>query len=129
MAKPKPLRVDDETRFAVLGRGLYKCERCYGDYLAFGVSVHHRRPRMMGGSKNADLHKTANLIALCGSGTTGCHGWVESHRMEARTYGFLIHKVESASKIPFRDIHGNWWLIDNDGQKRQLDTYRDIPHV
>jgi hypothetical protein len=84
---------------------------------------------MMGGSKNEMLHKPANLILLCGSGTSGCHGWVESHRMEARTFGFLIHKVESAEEIPFKDVYGNWWHIDNEGQKRQLDTFRDIPHV
>lgn len=128
MARNKPLRVDDETRWTVFARGFYKCERCHQDLLG-GSSVHHRRPRMMGGSKNEMLHKPANLILLCGSGTSGCHGWVESHRMEARTFGFLIHKVESAEEIPFKDVYGNWWHIDNEGQKRQLDTFRDIPHV
>lgn len=129
MAKSKPFKVDEETRFAVLARGLYRCERCKGEFNLNGVSIHHRRPRMMGGSKNQELHKAANLIALCGSGTTGCHGWVESHRLEARTFGYLIQKVESAEEIPFKDLSGNWWLIDNDGQKRQLDTIRDVPDV
>jgi hypothetical protein len=129
MAKPKPFKVDDETRFAVLGRGGYKCERCREDFLRLGVSVHHRRPRMMGGSKNQELHRPANLIALCGSGTSGCHGWVESHRLEARTFGYLITKVESAEEIPFKDLNGDWWLIDNDGQKTQFDTKGNFPHV
>lgn len=129
MAKSKPFKVDDETRFTVLARGHYRCERCKQDFLKSGVSIHHRRPRMMGGSKNQELHKSANLIALCGSGTTGCHGWVESHRLEARTFGYLIQKVESAEKIPFKDLNGDWWLIDNDGQKTQLDTYWNEPHV
>lgn len=129
MAKSKPLKVDDETRFTVLGRGHYRCERCREDFLGKHVSIHHRRPRMMGGSKNADLHKPANLIALCGSGTTGCHGWVESNREKARTFGYLIQKVESAEEIPFKDLNGDWWLIDNEGQKVQLDTYWDLPHV
>lgn len=128
MAKPKPFKVDDETRFAVLARGHYKCERCRQDFLALGVSIHHRRPRMMGGSKNQELHRPANLIALCGSGTSGCHGWVESHRVEARTFGYLIHKIESAEEIPFKDLNGDWWLIDNNGQKTQFDTEMRLPH-
>lgn len=129
MAKAKPLRVDDETRFTVLARGHYKCERCRQDFLKLGVSIHHRRPRMMGGSKNEELHKAANLIALCGSGTSGCHGWVESNREEARTFGYLIVKVESAEQIPFKDLNGDWWTIDNNGQKTQFDFTRKFPHV
>ena len=129
MAKPKPFKVDDETRFTILARGHYKCERCRQDFLGKPISIHHRRPRMMGGSKNLELHKPANLIALCGSGTSGCHGWVESHRLEARTFGYLIQKIESAEEIPFKDFNGDWWLIDNNGQKTQFDTNREVPHV
>lgn len=128
MAKAKPNRVDDETRFTVLGRGEYKCERCRQDFLGKAISIHHRRPRMMGGSKNLDLHRPANLIALCGSGTSGCHGWVESNRSEARTFGYLIQKVEAACEIPFKDLNGDWWLIDDDGQKRQFDFKFEVPH-
>lgn len=118
----KPLKVSEETRFTVLARGFYKCERCYADFFENGVSIHHRRPRMMGGSKKPELHQPANLIALCGSGVTGCHGWVESNRTLAREQGFLIMKVESASDIPFQDKNGKWWKIDDFGQKEQLDT-------
>lgn len=125
----KPLKVSEETRFTVLARGFYKCERCYGDFYENGVSVHHRRPRMMGGSKKPELHQPANLIALCGSGVTGCHGWVESNRDKAREQGFLITNVESASDIPFQDKSGKWWKIDNYGQKHSLDTNRNLPHV
>lgn len=129
MAKSKPLRVTDEIRFEVLARANYKCERCGTDFLGIPVSVHHRRPRMMGGSKNESLHKSANLIVLCGSGTSGCHGWVESNRSEARKLGFLIQKVESAEEIPFQDKSQVWWHIDNFGQKRRLDTNHGIYHA
>jgi hypothetical protein len=76
---------------------------------------------MMGGSKNQELHKSANLIVLCGTGTSGCHGWVESNRDKARELGYLIQKVESAGEIPFQDNNGLWWYLDNNGGKRQLD--------
>ena len=129
MAKPKPNRVSDETRFAVLARALYKCERCSRDFLGYPVSVHHRRPRMMGGSKNEMLHEMANLIVLCGTGTSGCHGWVESNRAKARELGYLIQKIESAEDIPFQDETGLWWKIHNDGHKTQLDMKWTNPHA
>jgi len=84
---------------------------------------------MMGGSKNQELHKSANLIVLCGTGTSGCHGWVESNRDKARELGYLITKIESATEIPFQDINGKWWVIDNDSQKTRLDLIRGEPHL
>jgi len=123
MAKPKPLKVTEETRFLVFARAGYRCERCFKQlHGVFGVSVHHRRPRMMGGSSKFELHLPSNLIVLCGSGNTGCHGWVESNRNKAREHGYLIHRVESAPEIPFRDNAGIWYLLDNEGLKRQFDT-------
>jgi len=121
MVKNK-LRVEEKERFAVFARALYRCERCGGDLSSVGVSVHHRHPRKMGGSRRADLHLPANLIVLCGSGTTGCHGWVESNRNKAREEGYLIFAIDNAMDIPFTDIHGIRWFIDNEGGKRELAT-------
>jgi hypothetical protein len=84
---------------------------------------------MMGGSKDETLHRPANLIVLCGSGTNGCHGWVESNRAKARELGFLIQKVESAEEIPFQDSSQVWWKIDNNGQKTRLDMNWTITHA
>jgi len=124
MAKSRPLKVTEGTRYIVLTRSGYRCERCHDDFMGKPFSVHHRRPRMMGGSKNPELHKPANLIVLCGSGISGCHGWVESNRSVARDLGFLIMKVESAEEIPFMDITDKWWKIDNEGQKVRFDRKR-----
>ncbi len=129
MAKPRPNKVSDETRFAVLARAFYKCERCNRDFQGYPASVHHRRPRMMGGSKNAMLHEMANLIVLCGTGTSGCHGWIESNRAIARELGYLIQKIESAEEIPFQDKSGLWFKIDNKGKKTQLDMKWSNPHA
>jgi hypothetical protein len=84
---------------------------------------------MMGGSKNEMLHETANLIVLCGTGTSGCHGWVESNRAKARELGYLIQKIESAQEIPFQDEKGLWWQLDNLGAKTQLDMKWSFPHA
>lgn len=42
-------------------------------------SLHHLYPRSQGGDDVA-----VNLVPLCGSGTTGCHGRVEARDKEAR---------------------------------------------
>ena len=60
---------------------------CLGhpDGFAFTMSRHHRLPRSHGGT--SDL---SNLAYLCGTGTTGCHGFIEHNRREAYARGFLL---------------------------------------
>lgn len=53
-------------------------------------SIHHRIPAKMGGSKHPFVTSLANFVTLCGTGTTGCHGRVESGRTVAEQYGLLI---------------------------------------
>lgn len=80
-AKPIPPRL----RAQILERDGYACARCcrllQGNY----YSLHHRLPRSRGGK-----HTPENLVTLCGSGVTGCHGWIESNRQLATEQGWLI---------------------------------------
>jgi hypothetical protein len=55
-----------------------------------GRSIHHRRPRRMGGTRAVDIHDPANLLAVCGNGTRGCHGWIEVNRRAALEQGWLL---------------------------------------
>lgn len=128
MAKPK-LKVGDEVRFQVFYRANYRCEKCGGMGDMFGWSVHHRVPRRMGGSRDETLHLPANLILLCGSGVTGCHGWVESNRDKARDRGFLLYRVDSAEEIPFIDDNDKAWRIFNDGEKWEFDRSKGDPYL
>jgi hypothetical protein len=48
-------------------------------------SRHHRLDRGQGGPNLID-----NLLHLCGSGTTGCHGYIEHHRKESYRKGWLL---------------------------------------
>lgn len=41
------------------------------------TSLHELRPRSLGGHRS-----TENSVALCGSGTTGCHGLLQRHEIE-----------------------------------------------
>lgn len=68
----------------------------------------------MGGSKRPDTNLPANLILLCGSGTTGCHGYVESNRAEAFDLGFLLHQVDTPAEHSVQTWRGPYFY-DNDG--------------
>ena len=62
-------------------------------------SLQHRRPRGMGGTRLAEINSPANLLLLCGSATTGCHGYVERERAAALHAGWLV----PSSSDPTRD--------------------------
>ena len=68
----------------------------------------------MGGSKNPALNKASNILLLCGSGTTGCHGWVESNREEAYDAGLLVRMGQAPIDTPVTLFHGTF-LLDDDG--------------
>lgn len=105
-----------KTRAVVLQRDEFTCVRCgkaidypFGDY-----SIHHRRARGMGGSKRPETDLPANLVLLCGSGTTGCHHAVESDRLRATADGFLVSQWADPELIPVRTYRGKV-LLSNDG--------------
>lgn len=77
-----------------------------------GENVHHRRPRGMGGTKFEGGPE--NLMVLCGSGTTGCHGWIEGHREEAREQGWLVEQWEHPHRVPVA-YRGTWSLLTMEG--------------
>jgi hypothetical protein len=77
----------------------------------FVFNLHHRRPRGMGGSKDPRINDPANLLALCGSGTTGCHGLIESYRERSYEHGWLLRHGWDAELTPFVDLRGHWWLL------------------
>lgn len=64
----------------------HRCVRCDLSLGHGQFSLQHRLPRGMGGSVGANT--AANLILLCGSATTGCHGWAESRVTEATVAGY-----------------------------------------
>lgn len=96
-ARPVP----QDTRETVRRRSGGRCEVaipgvCHGQ----ATNQHHRLPRRMGGSTAAGIHAPANLLDLCGSGTTGCHGHLESHRSEALEHGWLLHAGADPATVP-----------------------------
>lgn len=108
----------------IWGRDSGRCARC-GQYQhrpdrGYSWSIHHRRPRGMGGARAAWVSLPANGVVLCGNGVTGCHGWVESHRGEAVEAGWLVSRLGYllAEDIPVQYHDGLYRLDDAGGREK-----------
>ncbi|WP_303168555.1 hypothetical protein [Bifidobacterium dentium] len=116
---------DDEfqaAKRAALVRQGHHCQRCgrniHDPSLWPGRSGHHRQLR-----RTADpqvRHSPENIIVLCGSGTTGCHGWIHAHVAEARRNGWIVPVGSEPASTPVRDWTGRWQLLLPDGTARTL---------
>lgn len=108
-----------ETLHLVFTRDEGCCARCGAPITGArgrDWSLHHRRPRGSGGTSLAWVNLPGNLVMLCGSGVTACHGDVESYRMAAMSAGFLVSMngwaVSSQVRIDHA-IHGFVFLLDD----------------
>lgn len=79
----------------ICGRSLY----IQGDGWTAAHSFHHRQPRGMGGTTRPDVNSPANILLLCGTGTTGCHGRVEKDRAFARIVGWLVRPTQVPADV------------------------------
>ena len=113
----------------ILDRDGYRCVRCSKPIegeRGRDWSLHHRQPRGMGGAKHRPMaHTAANLISVCGSGTTGCHGHIEANRAEARDNGWLVWRNTDPESVAVLVDHGSRWVyLSVDG--RYLDA-EEVP--
>lgn len=83
------------------------------------VSIQHRRAQGMGGTDLAETHNLANLLVLCGTGTSGCHGWVEcQERDEAERRGLWVrHEYRDGEPVPVEEYP----LVLSSGRRVLLD--------
>lgn len=117
-----------ETRRQVLARDGCKCAICGRsiDTEWSGYSIHHRRMRSHG-SGYERLHEPENLLTLCGSGTTGCHGWVHAHPARAYRLGYLVHMGKDPATIPVYYRTGGWQQLHTDGTRHPCPPPEDLP--
>lgn len=105
-----------ELRELVIARAGYCCDRCGTPLPGKQYSIQHRRARGAGGRRGNVLDTPANLILLCGSGTTGCHGLIECEERQRAGYdhGFAIRgEVQAPEEVPiFR--HLTHWVIPSE---------------
>jgi hypothetical protein len=121
---PAPRRFTEATRRLIYARDEKCCVRC-GIYIPsapWSGSAQHRCARGMGGTTVAWRQRPANGILLCGSGTTGCHGWVEAHGRAAEACGWRLEHGEltadrwpvlyaSLGEIRLLDDHGDFTVL------------------
>lgn len=97
-------------------QGVVRCERCGRDLEGCwsGWSYHHRRIKGMGGDRRPETQEAANIVLLCGSGTTACHGRVHSEVAEAREEGWLVSRQMYPAQVVVRlALHGPALLADD----------------
>lgn len=94
-----------ESRPIVEVRSGGVCERCG---IARATNIHHRKLRRHGD------HRPANLVHLCGTGTTGCHGHVHANVQESYELGFLVRSTNNPRIVPVKHARFGWVrLLDN----------------
>lgn len=117
IAKPKPTlplrlsgRALEVRNERIDRRERQRCARC-GVVIWHGGSRHHRKFRSRRGGD-----EVSNGLLLCGSGTTGCHGWVHSNPISARQKGFAVNSTEDPRLVPVEHaVYGLVWLDDLGG--------------
>jgi hypothetical protein len=119
------------VRHAFFTRERARCFRCRRalrfEDRGIGWSAHHRRPRGAGGTSDPRIGDVSNCLILCGSGTTGCHGWVERFRASAREYGYLVplNGIETPAGTRVKRQDGSWWLLTRSGLAVEVEKGHD----
>jgi hypothetical protein len=114
-AYPKPAPPLRLTGLAMIARNKkidarerQRCARC-AVVIWSGGSRHHRKLRSRRGGD-----EVSNGVLLCGSGTTGCHGWAHANPVSARMVGLVLSASDDPLLIPVRHaVYGcDVWLDD-----------------
>lgn len=107
---------------AVLERESFSCACCGmgvgPEGRGVGWSIHHRLRR----SQSVD-HSIQNLLLLCGSGTTLCHGRVHAEPAAARAGGWMLSGRQEPLAVPVLIAGQRWVYLTSIG------TYHDVREV
>lgn len=117
-----------KTVRVVRERDDHRCARCGGAERCGPLSTQHRVARGMGGTSWPGINLPSNLLTLGGSGTTGCHGWVEHHPTYARNHGYAVasHARELVVLVPIWTWRG-WVELREDGDLTHLPDHPGVP--
>ena len=73
------------------------------------------------------LQRLDPSLQLCGSGTTGCHGWVHAHPARAYRLGYLVHTGKDPATIPVYYRTGGWQQLHTDGTRHPCPPPENMP--
>lgn len=103
-----------EARRIVAERSGGVCEMCGA---ARATNWHHRKNASQGG-----LWCPSNGLHLCGSGSTGDHGWVTEHPTQAHDDGgWVVWSHEDPAAVPVLVAGRGWVLLGADGSVESSD--------
>jgi hypothetical protein len=117
---PAPTAAEERRAYAVVTeRDGQLCQRCLR---ARGDNRDHRLNRSQGGRT-----APSNLQLLCGSGTTGCHGWRTENLRAALEDGWRVPAGQDPREWPARrwlrtrvgTLRAAWVLYDDEGGWRE----------
>lgn len=120
-----PIRA--KQRVALRERAQHMCEvRIPGICQSHGTNAHHRKNASQGGTD-----ELSNLLLCCGSGTTGCHGWITEHPGESKRRGWSVWRSNEPSLTPVV-YRGAWARLDDTGHVHILkkgEVRNDLGHL
>lgn len=100
------MTIPAKVRSALRRRADDCCEKCG---LRYANNAHHRKNLSQGGEDTL-----SNLMLLCGSGTTGCHGWITEHPKESYREGWSVRRGDdpASKRVLYR---GTYVMLDDLG--------------
>lgn len=108
-----PKMTEKRCRQIVADRSEGFCERCCRGVL---TTMHHRKKRGQGG-----LWDATNIVAVCGDGTRGCHGWAEHNPNDAADFGWHVRPWQDPAETPLLWRGSQWLLLTADGGVKHVD--------
>lgn len=113
------------TTVALVGeRDGWACASCgrsvLGGVRGLDWCCQHRIARAAGGSRRPELNLPMNLLILCGSAVTGCHGRVEQRGTDDLAAGFWLRqwtdgRPTAPGEHAVRHARHGWVWLDDDG--------------
>lgn len=77
----------------------------------YGLQVHHRKPRRMGGRTGPAINSPANLVSICPED----HAWAESNRSAALDLGLLVAEEHDPARVWMHHAQYGVVLLLDDG--------------
>jgi hypothetical protein len=112
--RAKVTAAERNARKVVKARSNGLCEVCGR---AEGTNMHHRKGRSQGGPWTPE-----NILHLCGSGTTGCHGAITVNPALAKSRGWSLLSTQVPAEMPAVLAGRGWVFLLEDGSTTQQET-------
>lgn len=108
------MRADERrARAIVRERSGGNCEtQIKGQCLGRATNYQHRKNKSQ--CSKAELWLSSNGLHVCGTGTTGCHGYIHANPAKSYSYGWSCRQALDPRQMPV-ERRGVWVHLDDDG--------------